>query len=149
MIIGSWDIERADGTEKWTDNDTDYIVIRLDFNAKEMRQLERFVGIKKADCTSWVTCIIQANEDYTDCELIHFSHFTDKEIHNGKRGYEYYVPSEFFSDDAISFLLDFAFEKLNCKPSFEVLHDDYTHKEWPTEYQFSKEEIDSEPIVVE
>jgi hypothetical protein len=61
MIIGSWDVEHADDREKWTDLRTNYIVIRLDFNREEMEQLEKSLKMAKADCESWVTCVIQAN----------------------------------------------------------------------------------------
>ena len=151
MIIGSWDVEHADDREKWTDLRTDYIVIRLDFNREEMEQLEKSLKMAKADCESWVTCVIQANEHYTDCELKLLYHYTDKEIRNDKIGHEYPIPFDYFSEDAISFLKDFAYEKLGCHPQFEVLHDDYTHKDWPQEYIFSKAEIaeNSNRIIVE
>lgn len=152
MIIGRWEIESSDGKESWSNGPYDYCLLNLDFTLKEMKRLEKKVGIVKADCTSWITVIVQAtDETYQDCEIKLLSHFTSKELHNGQPK-EYEIPASLFTDHAINYMLDFALDKLqeaNGCDLFDIEEGDYEKLEWPMEYNFPQTMIDEKPIIVE
>lgn len=145
MIIGSVDVENGKYANKEWGSTNDYAIVRVDFSVREMKKLERLAGIKKADMTSWISFFVQVTDDGQDCEIKAINHFTMNEIHNGKQGYSYDIPSIIFSDDAISTVLDAASEALGLDTvPFEI-----ENAEWREEFDVPKEYQKHNPVVVE